>query len=77
MRNEAVIAQLIRGSIAKPLFTMAIPMAISLGFGVLLAILITLILVPSFYLATEDLRQLAGTRELVTIDVTRKTKQPL
>jgi len=33
-----------------------IPMAISLGFGVLFATLITLILVPSFYLIIEDLR---------------------
>jgi len=33
-----------------------IPMAISLGFGVLFATLITLVLVPCFYLAVEDLR---------------------
>ena len=38
-----------------------IPMAISLGFGVLFATLITLILVPSLYLAIEDLRQLVRT----------------
>ena len=33
-----------------------IPMAISLGFRILFATLITLILVPCFYLAVEDLR---------------------
>ena len=41
-----------------------IPMTISLGFGVLFVTLITLISGPSFYLAIEDLRQLAGAREL-------------
>jgi multidrug efflux pump subunit AcrB len=34
-----------------------IPMAISLGFGVLFATLITLLLVPALYLILEDLRQ--------------------
>ena len=33
-----------------------IPMAISLGFGVLFATVITLILVPAFYMAVEDIR---------------------
>ncbi|MDD5723969.1 MAG: efflux RND transporter permease subunit [Syntrophales bacterium] len=33
-----------------------VPMAISLGFGILFATMITLILVPCFYLAVEDLR---------------------
>jgi multidrug efflux pump subunit AcrB len=33
-----------------------IPMAISLGFGVLFSTLITLILVPAFYLILEDIR---------------------
>jgi multidrug efflux pump subunit AcrB len=37
-----------------------IPMAISLGYGILFATLITLILVPAFYLITEDLRTLLG-----------------
>ena len=35
-----------------------IPMAISLGFGVVFATFITLVLVPSFYLMTEDLKRL-------------------
>jgi hypothetical protein len=34
-----------------------IPMAISLGFGILFATIITLVLVPAFYLAVEDLKQ--------------------
>jgi len=52
-----------------------IPMAISLGFGVLFATLITLILVPSFYLAIEDLRQLVGIKEMISIDVADEIEQ--
>jgi multidrug efflux pump subunit AcrB len=37
-----------------------IPMAISLGYGILFATAITLILVPSFYLVIEDLKRLAA-----------------
>jgi multidrug efflux pump subunit AcrB len=37
-----------------------IPMALSLGFGILFATVITLILVPCFYLVVEDLRQAVG-----------------
>jgi multidrug efflux pump subunit AcrB len=33
-----------------------IPMAISLGYGILFATAITLVLVPSFYLILEDIR---------------------
>jgi len=33
-----------------------IPMAVSLGFGILFATVITLVLVPAFYLAVEDLK---------------------
>jgi multidrug efflux pump subunit AcrB len=36
-----------------------IPMAVSLGFGVLFSTLISLLLVPSSYLILEDLRELA------------------
>ncbi len=39
-----------------------IPMAISLGFGILFATGITLVLVPSFYMALEDIRGLLGAR---------------
>ncbi len=35
-----------------------IPMAVSLGFGVLFATLVTLILIPSLYLIIEDLRKI-------------------
>jgi multidrug efflux pump subunit AcrB len=34
-----------------------IPMAISIGFGILFATLITLILIPSLYLIVDDLRR--------------------
>jgi multidrug efflux pump subunit AcrB len=37
-----------------------IPMAISLGFGILFATVITLILVPAFYLIVEDLKRWAA-----------------
>ncbi len=37
-----------------------IPMAISLGFGVLFATFIILLLVPAFYMVVEDLRVLFG-----------------
>ncbi len=37
-----------------------IPMAIALGYGVLFATLITLLLVPAIYLIVEDLRKLGG-----------------
>jgi len=40
-----------------------IPMALSLGYGILFATVITLILVPSFYLIVEDLKRLAGIKK--------------
>ncbi|MGB2928953.1 MAG: efflux RND transporter permease subunit [Desulfobacterales bacterium] len=40
-----------------------IPMALSLGYGILFATLITLILVPAFYLIVEDLKRLAGIKK--------------
>ncbi|MEZ4483896.1 MAG: efflux RND transporter permease subunit [Syntrophotaleaceae bacterium] len=39
-----------------------IPMAISLGFGILFATGITLLLIPALYLVLEDLRRLLGMR---------------
>jgi multidrug efflux pump subunit AcrB len=39
-----------------------IPMAVSLGFGILFATIITLVLVPALYLVVEDLKQ--GTRRI-------------
>ena len=38
-----------------------IPMAISLGFGIVFATLITLVLIPSLYMMLEDLKRLIGT----------------
>ena len=37
-----------------------IPMAISLGFGIIFATLIILVLVPSLYLVVEDIKRLVG-----------------
>lgn len=42
-----------------------IPMAVSLGFGILFATAITLILVPSLYVVLEDLRTLPGRAKLL------------
>jgi multidrug efflux pump subunit AcrB len=39
-----------------------IPMAISLGFGILFATGITLVLIPALYMALEDIRGLFGLR---------------
>lgn len=44
---------------------MMIPMAISLGFGVLFATLITLVLVPSLYMVLEDISRLIHRRPAV------------
>ena len=43
---------------ANPQATMLIPMAISLGYGVLFASVFTLFLVPSLYVVLEDARGL-------------------
>jgi multidrug efflux pump subunit AcrB len=51
-----------------------IPMAISLGFGIVFATLITLVLVPSLYMIVEDLKHLFITREMIHLDVSRKTE---
>jgi len=37
-----------------------IPMALSLGFGILFATFITLVIVPSLYIITEDMLRIAG-----------------
>jgi multidrug efflux pump subunit AcrB len=42
-----------------------IPMAISLGFGILFAAFITLLLVPALYLIIEDVRQLFSPEEAI------------
>ena len=50
-----------------------IPMAVSLGFGIVFATVITLVLVPCFYTVVEDLRQVAGKRDLRVADQSRHT----
>jgi multidrug efflux pump subunit AcrB len=40
-----------------------IPMAISLGYGILFATLITLVLVPAFYMIIEDLKQIGHRKQ--------------
>jgi predicted RND superfamily exporter protein len=50
-------------------------MAISLGFGILFAAFITLLLVPALYLIIEDLRQLFRPREMVSIQHDVKMEQ--
>jgi len=44
-----------------------IPMAISLGFGILFATIITLLLVPSLYLIVDDVHQLFSSKQTVPI----------
>ena len=52
-----------------------IPMALSLGFGVLFATFIILLLVPAFYLIVEDARGLLG-RGLDAVFPGRKEVEP-
>lgn len=40
-----------------------IPMAISIGFGILFATLITLVLIPSLYMVAEDIRNITGKKK--------------
>lgn len=45
-----------------------IPMAISMGFGILFATLITLILIPSLYLVVNDIRRFVSRKKTVPAD---------
>ena len=54
-----------------------IPMAVSLGFGIVFATLITLVLVPCFYTIIEDLRQLTGRRDLAAAGKRRSSDRLL
>ena len=54
-----------------------IPMAISLGFGIVFATLITLVLVPCFYGVVEDLRSLVGRRDLAATSQSRPPEKLL
>ncbi len=49
-----------------------IPMALSLGYGILFATLITLVLVPSLYLIVEDIRPLLGARTTPEMETTQE-----
>ncbi|MGD8646995.1 MAG: efflux RND transporter permease subunit, partial [Desulfobacterales bacterium] len=49
-----------------------IPMAVSLGFGIVFATLITLVLVPSLYMIVEDLKNLFSSRDVIQLDVLGK-----
>jgi len=48
-----------------------IPMALSLGFGILFASFITLVMVPALYLLLEDAKALAGRRASVREEALR------
>lgn len=52
-----------------------IPMAISLGFGILFATIITLVLVPCFYLVFEDIAHLVSSRKSRTVQGTEQHVQ--
>ena len=52
-----------------------IPMALSLGFGIVFATLITLILVPAFYMIVDDLKRVVGAREKSVPNVIADVKQ--
>jgi multidrug efflux pump subunit AcrB len=54
-----------------------IPMALSLGYGILFATVITLVLVPSLYLIIEDLHQLAGKKDAAHLDVAERREGSL
>ncbi|MDH3391827.1 MAG: efflux RND transporter permease subunit, partial [Desulfobulbaceae bacterium] len=46
-----------------------IPMAISLGFGIMFATGITLLLIPTFYMILEDFRKLLGLNEMAVNNI--------
>jgi multidrug efflux pump subunit AcrB len=51
-----------------------IPMALSLGFGIVFATLITLVLVPSLYLVVEDVHQFIAKKEVMRVDSSRSVE---
>ncbi len=53
-----------------------IPMAVSLGYGIVFATAITLILIPTLYRILEDLKALFGVEE-EEIRVSRQVKEEL
>ncbi len=53
-----------------------IPMALSLGFGILFATFITLLLTPSMYVILEDLKRLVGIRDKTPVHVQSARTDP-
>ncbi|UCD33242.1 MAG: efflux RND transporter permease subunit [Desulfobacterales bacterium] len=53
-----------------------IPMAISLGYGILFATAITLILVPSLYLIIDDMSQLIRTKVVIDTEIQKESGSP-
>lgn len=54
-----------------------IPMAVSLGFGIVFATLITLVLVPCFYTVVEDLKDIISKRDLTAASKSRPSDKSL
>ena len=52
-----------------------IPMAISLGYGILFATMITLVLVPSLYLIVDDISRLIRMKSVADIRVQQKAER--
>jgi len=53
-----------------------IPMAVSLGFGILFATVVTLILIPVNYLVLEDIRRLFGLKDSRFVNTLTKAEEP-
>jgi multidrug efflux pump subunit AcrB len=51
-----------------------IPMALSLGYGIVFATLISLLVVPALYLVAEDLRQSAGIKKVLHMVLNRRVE---
>jgi len=54
-----------------------IPMAVSLGYGIVFATAITLILIPTLYRILEDLKALFGVVDEEEVRVSRQVKEEL
>lgn len=54
-----------------------IPMAVSLGFGIVFATLITLVLVPCFYTVVEDLKDIISKRDFTAASKSRPSDKSL
>jgi multidrug efflux pump subunit AcrB len=54
-----------------------IPMAVSLGYGILFATVITLVIVPSIYLIVDDIRKLFGAKTCQEAHSSPKKHKPI